>query len=338
MKISVVGLRGFPNVQGGIETHCEKLYPKLAKAGLNITVYGRKRYRISDSSEVKMVWLPCIANQYFETISYMFFAFFHILFNKPNIVHIHGIGPALFAPLFRLIGCKVVLTHHGADYKRGKWGFFAKKVLKFGESIGVKFSNRIIVLNKSSPVSKNRKSVIIPNGIELPQRKNNGEGKFIFAIGRFVKEKGFDDLLEAVGVNRIVIAGRADHDSKYSRDLVKRAKELGVELPGFVQGEAKERLFLECGLFVIPSYHEGLPFTLLEAMSYGCHILASDIPEHKEVGLPEECYFPCGNANILAEKIFCKFSNSGSNNDYDALLKEQYDWDKIAAKTREVYG
>jgi hypothetical protein len=78
----------------------------------------------------------------------MFFAFFHILFNKPDIVHIHGIGPALFAPLFKLVGCKVILTHHGADYKRGKWGFFAKKVLKTGEKIGIGCANRIIVLNE----------------------------------------------------------------------------------------------------------------------------------------------------------------------------------------------
>ncbi|MCL2101832.1 MAG: glycosyltransferase family 4 protein [Fibromonadales bacterium] len=348
MKISVVGLRGFPNVQGGIETHCKNLYFRLVKMGLDITVYGRKKYRVSDPSDVKMVWLPCIANQHFETISYMFFAFFHILFNKPDIVHIHGIGPAFFAPLFRLIGCKVVLTHHGADYKRCKWGFFAKKILRVGERIGIKFSNNIIVLNKSNPISENKKSAIIPNGVELSSQKNNGQGKFIFAMGRFVKEKGFSDLLDAICLNpdgpdsrihRIIIAGKADHCSKYSRDFVEKAKRLGVELPGFVHGEAKEKLLLECGLFVIPSHHEGLPFTLLEAMSYGCRILASDIPEHREVGLPEECYFPCGDVKALAN---CLNPDSPDSRifpiaDYDSLLREKYDWDKIAMRTAEVY-
>ena len=150
MRISVVGLRGFPQVQGGIETHCENLYPRLAKCGLNITVYARKKYRVSDPDDVKTIWLPCIHNQYAETVSYMFFAFFHILFNKPDIVHVHGIGPALFAPLFRLMGCKVVLTHHGASYKSNKWGDFAKKMLKKGEKIGIKYANRTIVLNECS--------------------------------------------------------------------------------------------------------------------------------------------------------------------------------------------
>jgi glycosyltransferase involved in cell wall biosynthesis len=342
MKISVVGLRGFPKVQGGIETHCENLYPRLAKNGLNITIYGRKIYRVDDSSDVRTIWLPCFHNQYFETISYMLFAFFRILFNKPKIVHIHGIGPALFTPLFRLIGCKVVLTHHGADYERGKWGFIAKVVLKIGEKAGLKFANKIIALNecgknKLACLPYAKKISVIPNGVELPKQKNNGQGKFIFAIGRFVKEKGFDDLLDAlrfVEAIHCVIAGKPDHENAYFHNLTKKAKELGVELPGFVQGEAKEKLFLECGLFVIPSHHEGLPFTLLEAMSYGCNILASDIPEHKELGLPEECYFPCSNVKILAEKI----KSHKSFNNYDEILKEKYDWEKIAQRTMGVYS
>jgi len=337
MKISVVGLRGFPGVQGGIETHCENLYARLAKTDLNLTIYGRKRYRTHNSSDIKIVWLPCFYNQYLETISYMFFAFFHILFHKPDIVHIHGIGPALFAPLFRLIGCKVILTHHGADYKRGKWGFFAKKVLRIGEKIGIRYANKIIILSECNRNSSSEKITVIPNGVELSQRKNNGQGKFIFAIGRFVKEKGFDDLLKSFPKTiKCVIAGKPDHHSKYSQNLVKKAKELGVELPGFVQGEAKERLFLECGLFVIPSHHEGLPFTLLEAMSYGCRILASDIPIHRDVGLPEECYFPCGDVKRLADCLNTDLQDSKIAN-YDDILSEKYNWDKISLKTREVY-
>jgi len=136
-----------------------------------------------------------------------------------------------------------------------------------------------------------------------------------------------------------IIAGKPDHHSKYSRNLAKKAEELGVNLPGFVQGEAKEKLFLECGLFVIPSHYEGLPFTLLEAMSYGCHILASDIPEHREFGLPEECYFPCGDVKRLADCLNpdsqdFRISKIAS---YDDILKEKYNWDKISLKTRAVY-
>lgn len=345
MKISVVGLRGFPQVQGGIETHCEHLYSRLAKTDLEITVYGRKRYKVNDPSKVKIIWLLCIHNQYLETFTYMILAFFHILFNRPHIVHIHGIGPALFTPLFKLIGCKVILTHHGADYERGKWGCFAKIVLKIGEKIGFKFANKIIVLNeccKNKPacLPYAEKITVIPNGVELPKQKNNGKGNFIFTMGRFVKEKGFDDLLKALPSNaQCIIAGKADHNSKYSQNLVKKAKELGVELPGFVQSEAKEKLFLECGLFVIPSHHEGLPFTLLEAMSYSCRILASGIPEHKELGLPQECYFPCGDVNILAEKIekSCESFSQANRSSYDNILKEKFNWVDITKHIYDLY-
>ena len=357
MKISVVGLRGFPGVQGGIETHCENLYHRLSKTGLDITVYGRKKYRVTDPGDVKIIWLPCFHNKYLETISYMFFAFFHILFSKQNIVHIHGIGPALFAPLFRLIGCKVVLTHHGADYNRGKWGSLAKKVLKFGEKVGLMCANRIIMLNecnrgKFACSSYVKKITVIPNGIELPQQRNSGQGKFIFALGRFVEEKGFLDLLDALQILKAdlcvstnteklqcIIAGKADHESEYFRNLTQKAKELGCELPGFVHGEAKEKLFLECGLFVISSHHEGLPFTLLEAMSYGCRILASDIPEHREIELPKECYFPCGDVKALARCLNQSFQKLEIDRvaDYDDVLKKKFNWNVIVQKTKVVY-
>jgi glycosyltransferase involved in cell wall biosynthesis len=107
--------------------------------------------------------------------------------------------------------------------------------------------------------------------------------------------------------------------------------------PGFVQGKDKEKLFRECGLFVIPSYHEGLPFALLEAMSYGCHILASDIPVHKEIGLPDKCYFPCGNIKALAEKIEEFYLCQSYPVDYDEKLKERYNWEIIAKRTFDLY-
>jgi len=353
MKISVVGLRGFPNVQGGIETHCEALYSHLAKTSLSITIYGRKKYRVKDSDKVRMIWLPCFYSQYFETISYMIFCVLHIFFNKkPNIVHIHGIGPALFSPLFRLMGIKVILTYHTADYERKKWGFFAKKVLKTGEYIGFKFANKIIALSEGSKsrlaslfLSFAEKIVVIPNGIELPLQKNNARGKFILGMGRFEDGKGFDDLLDAlhfveatsVGCQvDAIIAGKPDHENAYSRNLVKKRKSY-VKFPGFVQGEAKEKLFLECGLFVTPSHHEGLPFVLLEAMSYGCRILASDIPAHKELGLPDECYFPCRNIGALAEKIEKFYLYQSDPVNYDEMLKERYNWEKIAKRTFDLY-
>jgi len=349
VKIAVLGLRGFPNVQGGIETHCENLYPRLAALGYNIRVYGRRHYLKTKKSfefcKVEVVPLPCVHVKSLETLSYMVFCWLACLFNRPDIAHIHGIGPALLAPLFRILGIKTVLTHHGQDYQRNKWGCISKKVLRIGERIGVKYANAVIVLNGftkdflTREYGKNAVSVI-PNGVDIPSRKCDGSGGFTLAVGRFVKEKGFHDLVEAVcGTGcKLVIAGRPDHESDYSRALEKSAMAAGAELAGFVQGEAKENLFLKCRLFVIPSLHEGLPFTLLEAMSYNCDILASDIPANMEVSLPGECYYPVGDVGALATKIKEKFKKPFEPCNYDGILKERYDWGGIVERVRSVYG
>jgi len=349
VKIAVLGLRGFPNVQGGIETHCENLYPRLAALGYNIRVYGRRHYLKTKNSfefcKVEVVPLPCIHIKSLETLSYMVFCWFACLFNKPDIAHIHGIGPALLAPLFRILGIKTVLTHHGQDYQRNKWGCISKKILRIGEWIGVKYANAVIALNDFTKdflmreYGKNAVSVI-PNGVDIPCRKCDGSGGFILAVGRFVKEKGFHDLVEAVRDSscKLVIAGKPDHESDYSRALEKSAKAAGAELAGFVQGEVKENLFLKCRLFVIPSLHEGLPFTLLEAMSYNCDILASDIPANMEVSLPGERYYPVGDVSVLRLRIGERLGKPFEPCNYDGILKERYDWGGIVERVRSVYG
>jgi len=349
MRIAVMGLRGFPNVQGGIETHCENLYPRLAALGYNVRVYGRGHYLKTKKSfafcKIEMVPLPSIHTKSLETFSYMIFCLFACLFSKPDVVHIHGIGPALFVPLFRILGIKTVLTHHGQDYLRSKWGCFSKKVLKIGERIGVKYANAVIALNGftrdflAEKYGKNSIAVI-PNGVEISGRRCDGSGGFILAIGRFVKEKGFHDLIEAVrnSGQKLVIAGKPDHESDYSRTLEKSARAAGVELAGFVQGKAKENLFLKCRLFVIPSLYEALPLTLLEAMSYNCDILASDIPANIKISLPRECYYPVGDVGMLRARIGEKFRKPFEPCDYGIILKERYDWGGIAEMVRSVYG
>jgi glycosyltransferase involved in cell wall biosynthesis len=349
VRIAVLGLRGFPNVQGGIETHCENLYPRLAALGYNVRVYGRRHYlktkKTFEFCKVEIVPLPSVHIKSLETLSYMAFCWLACLFSRPDIAHIHGIGPALVTPFFRLLGLKVVLTIHSHNYDHDKWGKIAKFIFKLGERIGCHFANEVIaisgVINNNIKKLYNREDThLIYNGVDISDKKCDGSGGFILAIGRFTKEKGFHDLVDAVCDfgQKLVIAGKPDHESDYSRALEKSARAAGVELAGFVQGEAKENLFLKCRLFVIPSLHEGLPFTLLEAMSYNCDILASDIPANMEVSLPEECYYPVGDVGTLGMKIKEKFKRPFEPCDYDAILKERYDWGGIVEKVGSVYG
>lgn len=362
MKVIVIGTRGIPNILGGVETHCEELYPYLAHdSNHEITVIGRSCYvkngKLQNFKGVKLktVYAPKI--KAFEAIVHSLLSVFYAAIKRPDVVHIHAVGPNLVTPIGRLLGLNVVMTHHGPDYERIKWGKMAKLFLKTGEWAGVKFANKVIVISeeiKKSIVEKYGRddAVVIPNGVsiaekpaykkEVLERYGIYQYKYIFTLGRFVPEKGFDYLIRAFqksevnGAYKLVIAGDADHESEYSKSLKSQARDAGVVLTGFIKGEELSQLFAHCGLFVLPSFYEGLPISLLEAMSYNLPILASDIPANTQVPIPEHSFFPVGNEEALAQKLNKYFANKVPNNTIYYNL-DNYDWKNIAANTNDVY-
>ena len=347
---------------GGIETHCQELYPRLASKGAEITVIGRKGYTKKDEPyEYRGVKIVPIASPHtagLEAFVHTFRSILKVRKLHPDIVHLHAIGPAFVAPIFRMLGIKVVYTHHGQDYNRAKWGALAKFVLRLSERIGTRFSNRIIVISKYldnwlQTKYGCRKTAFIRNGVNIPERLDDSVSKkwlekhglygkkYIFALGRFVEEKGFHDLIEAykkAGLEGmpLVIAGKADQESSYSRKLYKMAGEAGVVLPGYIYGEELQAVFENASLFVIPSYHEGLPIALLEALSYNLNVIASDIPANTEVPLPEESFFKTGDVAALTAKLK-QFAGSAETRNYRKIIEEYYNWDVIADQTMEVY-
>ena len=362
MKIAVVGTRGIPDIMGGIETHCQELYPRLVQRGVDVTIFGRKGYTPKDEpydyKGVKVIPVDSPHTAGLEAFVHTFRCIVKIWKMHPDVVHLHAIGPAFVAPLFRMLGLKVVYTHHGQDYNRAKWGAFAKFVLRLSERTGTLFSNRVIVISKylDSWLQKKygcRKTAFIRNGVNIPQRLDEGAVKkwlekhglygkrYIFALGRFVEEKGFHDLINAYKVANIsdvslVIAGTADQESAYSKKLRQMAVEAGVVLPGFIYGEELQAVFENAALFVIPSYHEGLPIALLEALSYNLNVIASDIPANTEVPLPEESFFKTGDVAALTAKLK-QFAGSVEIRNYRKIIEEYYNWDRIAEQTMEVY-
>ena len=170
--------------------------------------------------------------------------------------------------------------------------------------------------------------------------------KYIFTLGRLVPEKGFDDLIDAFNKEKpegwkLVVAGDADHEDDYSRSLKARVKEnKNIIMPGFLKGQPLNELFSHAGLFVLPSYHEGLPIVLLEAMSYGLSCLASDIPANRNVELEGDRFFKVGDINLFALKIKYFIGKSWETGERDAqqnIIANKYSWSKIADKTFEVY-
>lgn len=376
LKIAVLGTRGFPNVQGGVEAHCENLYPRLAGNGCEIMVFTRKPYvdiSVGSYQNVRLIPLPCPKSKFFETFLHTFIGIFAAMRYSPDILHIHAIGPSLFVPLARLLGFKVVMTSHGPDYQREKWGRLAKIILRLGERLGSSWANQVICISEhvAGGIRRryHREVTVIPNGVaphdivqtDVALRRYGLEkGRYFLAVGRFVPEKGFHDLIDAFNLFqtlnarhcatlseqtpadwKLVIVGRADHEDRYSLDLREMAgKNNRIVLTGFLKGEPLQELYSHAGLFVIPSYYEGLPIVLLEALSYGLSCIASDIPANRNVELPEDRFFQAGDKKVLAEKLLEFAGKPLTENERRQLaqmIAERYNWDKIAEKTRDVY-
>lgn len=362
MKIFVTGTRGIPDIPGGVETHCQHLYPLIASSGHQVKLCRRSSYVHDSLTEwrgVELVDVYSPKKKSLEAILHTFLAIIEARRWRADILHVHAVGPGIMAPFGRLLGLKVVVTNHGPDYDRQKWGRAARAVLKLGEYLGGKFANEVIVISKHirGIVKKRcgRDSVLIPNGVEIPEiaqehdyidAKGLESGRFMIAVGRFVPEKGLHDLIDAFDRMdtswKLVIAGDADHEDSYSRSLKQQAAgNPNIVLTGFITGEPLRQIFSHAGLFVMPSYHEGLPIALLEAMSYGLPVLVSDIPANLEVELGDKAYFSCGNVDELRQGLLSKANTEVSpelRHASQIRVRKEYNWHTIAADTISVYS
>ncbi|WP_455673056.1 glycosyltransferase family 4 protein [Phocaeicola sp.] len=356
MKIVVTGTRGIPNIMGGVETHCEELFPRIAQSGFDVTVIRRKSYAqdtLTEYKGVKLIDIETPKKKSFEAIIHTFRAILKAKSLKADIVHIHAIGPALLVPMARLLGMKVIFTHHGPDYDRDKWGFAAKTMLKLGERMGTMFANEVIVISEvinDILVRKygRRDCHLIYNGVPQPEICEYPEyfkelgiekGKYVLGMCRFVPEKNLHHLVEAFSKIdakgcKLVLAGDTDFEDDYSLSLKKMAKEHGVILTGFIRGRKLHSLLSNTRCFVLPSSHEGLPIALLEAMSYKLPVIVSNIPANMEVGLDYSAYFHVGNVKQLTEKLQANIDHPYQQIEYDMA---KYDWDIIANEIAKLY-
>jgi glycosyltransferase involved in cell wall biosynthesis len=359
----MLGLRGFPNVQGGVETHAEHLCPLLGELGCDVTVLARSPYQPAEVGSVwkgvKFVPLWAPKSKGLEAILHSFIGVLYAAVKRPDILHIQAIGPAIMTLPARLLGLRVVVTHHGPDYDRQKWDGFARFVLQLGERWGMRWSNRRIVISQVIANLVRTKhgvaSVLIPNGVVLPQLPNSigaleqfglGRGRYVLLVSRLVQEKRHLDLIEAFKQAnltdwKLVLVGASDHPDAYVREVIAVTQRTpNVVMTGFQNGLALQELYAHAGLFVLPSSHEGLPIAMLEALSYGLPVIASDIPANLEVGLPETCYFRLGNIGDLVIRLRnmsltpCKIEAREARRHW---VSNTYDWNKIANETVSVY-
>lgn len=362
-RIAVLGTRGFPGVQGGVERHCENLYTRLAQRGCRVRVYTRSTYGDPahtwyEGVERYPLWAPRVKS--LEAIVHTFLGLLHLAVRKRefDVVHVHAIGPSLLAPLARLFGMRVIVTNHGPDYERQKWGVTAKSVLRLGERWGTMYAHEVIAVAKHIQAyleREYRRTVhYVPNGIPALRKQPPGRllkgftleaSRYVLAVGRFVPEKGFHDLVRAFsGVDpawKLVLTGDADHQDEYSMKLAKQAQEdPRIVLTGTLGGRDLEEIYSNAGVFVLPSYHEGLPLTLLEALSYGLPVLVSDIPANREViEHPARLFAPgdVGRLRSLLASDMRAITEDRRPEDMGNVDLVEYDWERIADRTLNIY-
>lgn len=363
LRVMILGLRGFPNIQGGVERSIEQLSPRMVDLGWEVEAIVRSPYMTAEREGVwrgvrfRRIWSPRYKG--IEALVHTFLGVLYAALRRPDVLHIQAIGPALMTPIARLFGLRVVVTHHGPDYDRQKWGGFAKAVLKLGEGFGMRFAHgRIVLSNTIQNLVKNKYGIdacMIPNGVALPtlpasktalRRFDLEAGRYVLMVSRIVPEKRHIDLIQAFSLAmlpgwKLAIVGAADHPDNHFALVQQTVKGTpGVVLTGFQTGLALSELYAHAGVFVLPSAHEGLPLALLEALSYGLPVLASDIPANLELGLSNHNYFRLGDVASLAEKLRNLANSPRSQAERDRTSRwvvQRYNWQEIAKQTLEIY-
>jgi glycosyltransferase involved in cell wall biosynthesis len=371
LRICFFGQKKIPSREGGVEIVVEALATRMAAIGHEVTCYnrrsGEKNGEVAKNAggadfgcgNLKIKSVPTVNKKGLAAVSASFFASFAAAFGKFDIVHIHAEGPAFMCFLPKLMGKRVIVTIHGLDHKRAKWGKFASSFIMMGEKNAVKHADEIIVLSRG--VQKyfkdtyGRETIYIPNGVTKPEireaeliRKKFGLEKdgYILYLGRLVPEKGVQYLIEAYQKikenKKLVIAGGSGDTDAFVQELKNKASgNENIIFTGFVQGRMLEELYSNAYCYVLPSDLEGMPLSLLEAMSYGNCCLTSDIDECAEVLEDKGVTFKKGNVDDLRVKLEWLCSHEDEVTKYKAEAAEficgKYNWDEVVRQTLMVY-
>lgn len=369
MKIAMIGHKRVPSREGGVEVVVEELSTRLVKLGNNVDIYNRKgknvqdknidkgKKRLKEYKGAKIITIPTINKKGVDALLYSFFASIRALFGKYDVLHYHAEGSCAMLWIPHLFKKKIVVTIHGLDWQRAKWGGFASKYIKFGEKLAVKYADQIIVLSKGVQdyfkKQYSRDTVFIPNGVNKPEireakiikeKYNLEKDSYILFLARIVPEKGLQYLIDAfkqIDTNiKLVIAGGASHTNDFLEEIKNKVKDDDrIIMTGFVQGQELEELYSNCLLYCLPSDVEGMPLSLLEAMSYGCNCLVSNIEENVQVTEDYAITFKKGNVEDLKEKLeimLDRDKNEEKSESIQNYIVNKYNWDDIVKEVEEI--
>lgn len=365
----MLGHKRIPSREGGVEIVVEELSTRMVKLGHQVTCFNRKGHHVSGSEfdgnrlseykgvKLKQVWT--FDKKGLAAMTSSLSAAVKAAFGKYDVIHFHAEGPCAMLWIPKLFGKRCIATIHGIDWQRAKWGGFASKYIKFGEKIAAKYADEIIVLSegvqKYFKDTYGRMTTFIPNGVNRPVirdpkmiREKFGLNKdsYILFLGRMVPEKGITYLIKAFKqINtekKLVIAGGSSDTEEFLHELKKLAlNDKRIIFTGFVQGQLLEELYSNAYVYVLPSDLEGMPLSLLEAMSYGNCCVVSDIAECAEVVEDKAVVFQKGNVEQLREKLQDLCQDPERVKRYKDISSDficrKYNWDDVVDKTVTLY-
>lgn len=370
LNIAMFGHKRVPSREGGIEIVVEEISTRLVKEKHKVTCFNRAGHHVSGKEfdiaagncyqGIKLKTVPTIERKGLAAVSSAFFAALYSAFGKYDVVHIHAEGPAFFAWIPKMLGKRVVVTIHGIDWQREKWkSGFGSKFIRQGEKNAVKYADEIIVLSKGIQdyfkVTYGRETRLIPNGVNRPEIReakiiNEKFGlekdSYILYLGRLVPEKGIRYLVEAFKQvktdKKLVIAGGSSDTDAFIIELKELAKDDGrIFFTGFIQGQTLDELYSNAYIYILPSDLEGMPLSLLEAMSYGNCCLVSDIPECIEVVEDKALVFKRSDVDDLriALQDACNHSEKVMELKKQTadFICEKYNWDNVVEETVKLY-
>lgn len=366
----MLGHKRVPSREGGVEIVVEELSVRMVQLGHEVTLYNRRGKHVSGKEfntweyknykGIRLKTVPTIDFKGIAAMSSSFFAAIRVCFSKCDVVHFHAEGPCAMMWLPKLFRKRCIATIHGLDHMRGKWGGFAKKYILFGEKCAVKYADEIIVLSKNVQAyfrdTYGRETTFIPNGVngpeirpadEIRKKYDLSKDEYILFLGRIVPEKGIHYLIQAYKEidtsKKLVIAGGASDSKGYFEELKESAKEDDrIIFTDFVTGRTLEELYSNAYLYVLPSDVEGMPLSLLEAMSYANACITSDIPECTEVVEDKAFSFPKGDIKALSDRLseLCRSPEivKAYKNEAAEYILKKYNWDRVTIDTLKIYG
>jgi glycosyltransferase involved in cell wall biosynthesis len=353
-RIFVVGARGVPDVEGGAEKNAEKLFPLIAAAGYSVTLAGLSdNIKASEFKGVRLVKAPRSYILKTDKLLYYVAAIFIAARLRPHVVHFQGLGSALFLWAYKLMGMKTVVRYGSADYLVGKWGFLGKLGFLASE-FQLRFADAVISVTPALAERLRRRGIsanvhVVANAIDIEPAAQSaalGEpagapaGPYVLAVGRVTAQKNVDNLIRGFSRfaadnadrHRLVVVGGLD-DQAYVDQLRPLLSEQ-VVLAGRMPRSAIPPLYQRCAVYVNASVHEGSSNAVLEAISAGCAILLSDIPENRDFQLPDHCYFDPLDSSAIAAALKRALANPAA---YVADPAKFLTWRDVAERTLGIY-